>query len=63
MTRGRIPFNLDAGGDDAVFTGTVGVGVSVPVAEATTLVGSFDGALTTEEAWRALGYLGLTYSF
>ena len=56
-------FNLDAGGDDQVITGTVGVGLSVPVADATTLIGSFDGALTTEDAWRALGYLGLSYSF
>ena len=54
---------IDAGGDDSVGTGTVGVGVSLPVADATTLVGSFDGALTTEDAWRALGYLGLSYSF
>ena len=56
-------FNLDAGGDDQVVTGTVGVGLSVPVANSTTLIGSFDGALTTEDAWRALGYLGLSYSF
>ena len=56
-------FNLDAGGDDQVVTGTVGVGLSVPVADSTTLIGSFDGALTTEDAWRALGYLGLSYSF
>ncbi len=55
--------NLDVGGDDGVITGTVGLGMTVPVAEAMTLVGSFDGALTTEEAWRATGYLGLTYSF
>ena len=54
---------VDAGGDDQVITGTVGIGLSVPVADAMTLVGSFDGALTTEEAWRALGYLGLSYSF
>ena len=60
---GGNPFNVEAGGDDAVFTGTVGVGVSVPVADSMALVGSFDGALTTEEAWRAMGYLGLTYSF
>ena len=55
--------NLDVGGDDGVITGTVGLGMTVPVAEAMTLVGSFDGALTTEDAWRALGYLGLTWSF
>ena len=54
---------VDAGGDDQVITGTVGIGLSVPVADAMTLIGSFDGALTTEEAWRALGYLGLSYSF
>ena len=55
--------NLDVGGDDGGITGTVGLGMAVPVAEAMTLVGSFDGALTTEDAWRALGYLGLTWSF
>ena len=55
--------SYDAGGDDGVITGTVGLGMAVPVAEAMTLVGSFDGALTTEDAWRALGYLGLTWSF
>jgi len=60
--RGRS-FTIDAGGDDQVITGFVGVGVSVPVADAITLVGSFDGALTTEDAWRALGYMGLSYSF
>ena len=54
---------IDAGGDDQVVTGLAGVEVSLPVADATTLVGSFDGALTTEDAWRALGYLGLSYSF
>ena len=53
----------DVGGDDGVITGTAGFGMTLPVAEATTLVGNFDGALTTEEAWRATGYLGLTYSF
>ena len=56
-------FRVDAGGDDQVVTGLAGVEVSLPVADATTLVGSFDGALTTEDAWRALGYLGLSYSF
>ena len=55
--------SYDAGGDAGVITGTVGLGMAVPVAEAMTLVGSFDGALTTEDAWRALGYLGLTWSF
>ena len=60
---GGRSFTLDAGGDDQVLTGFVGVGVSVPVADAITLVGSFDGALTTEDAWRALGYMGLSYSF
>ena len=55
--------NRDVGGDDGVITGTAGLGMAVPVAEAMTLVGSFDGALTTERAWRALGYLGLTWSF
>ena len=57
------PVSYDVGGDDGVITGTVGLGMLVPVAEAMALVGSFDGALTTEEAWRATGYLGLTYSF
>ena len=58
------PFSYDdVGGDDGVLTGTVGVGMAVPVADSMALVGSFDGALTTEEAWRATGYLGLTYSF
>ena len=57
------PFSYDVGGDDGVITGTAGFGMTLPVAEATTLVGNFDGALTTEEAWRATGYLGLTYSF
>ena len=56
-------FSRDVGGDDTVVTGTVGFGMSVPVADSMALVGSFDGAVTTEEAWRALGYLGLTYSF
>ncbi len=60
--RDRV-FNREAGGDDTVITGTVGFGMSVPVADSMALVGSFDGAVTTEEAWRALGYLGLTYSF
>ena len=63
MYFGNTPFSLDVGGDAGVITGTVGLGVAVPVAEAMTLVGSFDGALTTERAWRALGYLGLTWSF
>ena len=57
------PFSYDAGGDDGVITGTVGLGMAVPVVDSMALVGSFDGALTTEEAWRATGYLGLTYSF
>ena len=57
------PFSYDVGGDDGVITGTAGFGMTLPVAEATTLVGNFDGALTTEHAWRATGYLGLTYSF
>ena len=60
--RDRV-FSREAGGDDTVVTGTVGFGMSVPVADSMALVGSFDGAVTTEEAWRALGYLGLTYSF
>ena len=54
---------VDAGGDQIVGTGTVGVGMVLPVADATALVGNFDGAYTTEEAWRATGYLGLVYSF
>ncbi len=58
-----ISHDRDAGGDDGVLTGTLGVGMSVPVADSMALVGSFDGALTTEDAWRATGYLGLTYSF
>ncbi len=57
------PVSYDVGGDDGVITGTVGVGMALPVADSMALVGSFDGALTTEEAWRATGYLGLTYSF
>ena len=56
-------FRVAAGGDTGVGTGTAGFGLTLPVAEATTLVGNFDGALTTEHAWRATGYLGLTYSF
>ena len=56
-------FRIDAGDDDQVATGTVDVEVSLPVADATTLVGSFDGALTPEDACLALGYLGLSYSF
>ncbi len=54
---------ISAGGDPAVATGTLGLGLTLPVATGTTLVGNFDGALTTEHAWRATGYLGLTYSF
>ena len=54
---------ISAGGDPAVATGTLGLGLSLPVAAGTTLVGNFDGALTTEHAWRATGFLGLTYSF
>ena len=54
---------VDVGGDQIVGTGTVGVGMVLPVADATALVGNFDGAYTTEEAWRATGYLGLVYSF
>ena len=64
---GTLPggtFTLDsAGGDLTVATGTLGIGLSLPVAASATLVGNFDGALTTEHAWRATGYLGLTYSF
>ena len=56
-------FSVAAGGDTSVGTGTAGFGMTLPVADATTLVGNFDGALTTEHAWRATGYLGLTYSF
>ena len=56
-------FRVAAGGDTSVGTGTAGFGMTLPVADATTLVGNFDGALTTEHAWRATGYLGLTYSF
>ena len=62
MDSGKM-VSYDAGGDAGVITGTAGLGMAVPVAEAMTLVGSFDGALTTEDAWRALGYLGLTWSF
>ena len=54
---------ISAGGDPAVATGTLGLGLSLPVAAGTTLVGNFDGALTTEHAWRATGFLGLTYLF
>ncbi len=54
---------VGVGGDTSVGTGTVGVGMTLPVADSTSLVGNFDGALTTEHAWRAMGYLGLTYSF
>ena len=54
---------VDVGGDTSVATGTVGVGMVLPVVGATALVGNFDGAYTTEEAWRATGYLGLVYSF
>ncbi len=54
---------VSAGGDPAVATGTLGLGLTLPVAAGTTLVGNFDGALTTEHAWRATGFLGLTYSF
>ena len=66
MVEGTLPggaFQVSAGGDPAVATGTLGLGLSLPVAAGTTLVGNFDGALTTEHAWRATGYLGLTYSF
>ena len=54
---------VGVGGDTSVGTGTVGVGMTLPVADSTSLVGNFDGAYTTEEAWRATGYLGLVYSF
>jgi len=54
---------VDVGGDTSVATGTVGVGLTLPVVDSTSLVGNFDGAYTTEEAWRATGYLGLVYSF
>ena len=66
MVKGTLPggsFQVSAGGDPAVATGTLGLGLTLPVAAGTTLVGNFDGALTTEHAWRATGYLGLTYSF
>ena len=56
-------FTTDAGGDRGVATGSLGLGMSVPVADATSLVGNFDGAFTTDHAWRATGYLGLVYSF
>ncbi len=56
-------FRIAAGGHTNVGTGSVGLGMVLPVADATNLVGNFDGALTTEHAWRATGYLGLTYSF
>ena len=56
-------FTRDAGGDRGVATGSLGLGMSVPVADATSLVGNFDGAFTTDHAWRATGYLGLVYSF
>ena len=67
MVEGTLPgggtFQVSAGGDPAVATGTLGLGLSLPVATGTTLVGNFDGALTTEHAWRATGYIGITYSF
>ena len=56
-------FTTDAGGDKGVATGSLGLGMSVPVADGTSLVGNFDGAFTTDHAWRATGYLGLVYSF
>ena len=66
MVKGTLTggsFQVSAGGDTGVATGTLGLGLTLPVAAGTTLVGNFDGALTTEHAWRATGYLGLTYSF
>ena len=56
-------FTSDAGGDRGVATGSLGLGLSLPVADATSLVGNFDGAFTTDDAWRATGYVGLVYSF
>ena len=56
-------FTGDAGGDRGVATGSLGLGMSLPVADATSLVGNFDGAFTTDDAWRATGYVGLVYSF
>ena len=56
-------FRVAAGGDTGVGTGTAGFGVALPIEEALELAGNFDGALTTEHAWRATTYLGLTYSF
>ena len=48
-----------AAGAGAFVSGVLGAALLA----AAMLVGSFDGALTTEHAWRALGYLGLIYSF
>ena len=56
-------FRVSAGGETGVATGTVGLGLTLPVAESTYLMGNFEGAYTTERAWRATGYFGLTYSF
>ena len=56
-------FRVSAGGETGVATGTVGLGLTLPVAESMSLVGNFEGAYTTERAWRATGYFGLTYSF
>ena len=66
MVEAAVPggaFHVSAGGETGVATGTVGVGLTLPVAESTALVGNFDGAYTTERAWRATGYFGLIYSF
>ena len=66
MVKGTLTggsFQVSAGGDTGVATGTLGLGLTLPVAAGTTLVGNFDGALTTEHAWRATGFLGLTYLF
>ena len=56
-------FRVSAGGETGVATGTVGLGLTLPVAESMSLVGNFEGSYTTERAWRATGYFGLTYSF
>ena len=56
-------FTRNADGDRGVATGSLGLGMSLPVADATSLVGNFDGAFTTDDAWRATGYVGLVYSF
>ena len=66
MVEAAVPggaFRVSAGGETGVATGTIGFGLTLPVAESTALVGNFDGAYTMERAWRATGYFGLIYSF